>query len=79
MHSLVRCNLAEYIIVSSNIHNTKDNYFKLKKSQANLIIPQNQYVNKCVNNWNLLKDNIVSFLNKYTAFKNVYYYLKNLF
>ena len=32
LHSLVICNLYEFIMVSSNIHNTSGNCFKLKKN-----------------------------------------------
>ena len=31
LHSLVKYNLSEFITVSSNIHNTRSNYCKLKK------------------------------------------------
>ena len=58
-HCLVKCNLSEFIMVSSNIHNTKGNCFKLRKTQAHLIIRLNHFVIRWVNNWNLLSYNIV--------------------
>ena len=59
LHSLVKYNISEYVMVSSNIRNTRGNYFKLKKKLVNLIICLNHFVVRCVNNWNLLNDNIV--------------------
>ena len=58
LRSIVKCNLSELITVPSNIHNTRGNAFKLKKTFSHLIIRLNHFVIRCVNNWNLLNDNI---------------------
>ena len=59
IHNLVKCNLNEYTLLYSNVHNTRGNCFKLNKTHYNLIISQNHFVNRYVNNWNLLRDNIL--------------------
>ena len=59
LHSPVKFNLSEFITVSSNIHNSRGNCFKLKKAHAYLIIRLNHFVIRCVYNWNLLNNNIV--------------------
>ena len=68
LHNLVKCNLSEFILVSSNIHNTKGNCFKLKKTHAHLIIRLNHFVIRCVNNWNILNYNIL-YSYSFTVFK----------
>ena len=52
LHSLIKCNLSEFITVSSKNHNTRGNCFKLKTTRAHLIIRLNHFVIRCVNNWN---------------------------
>ena len=59
LHNFVKYNLSEYILLYPNAHNTRDNCFKLTKTHSFLIIRKNHFVNRCVNNWNLLSDNIV--------------------
>ena len=69
LHSLVRCNLSEFIVVSSSIYNNIGNCFKFKKkAYAHLIKRLNHFVIRCVNNWNLLNNNIVSSYS-FTKFK----------
>ena len=44
LHCLIKWNLSEFITVSTNIHNTRGNCFKLKKIHAHLIIRLNHFV-----------------------------------
>ena len=55
LHSPVKFNLSDFITVPSNIHNTRGNCFKLKKTHPHLIIRFNHFVIRCVNNWNLYR------------------------
>ena len=59
LHGCVKYNLLDYGNVSNCIHNTRGNLLKLNKSLAKLIMRQNHFVIKCINNWNYLSNNIV--------------------
>ena len=59
LHGCVKCNLLNYLNVSTGIHNNRGNIFKLNKSNAKLIMRQNNFVTRCINNWNSLSNNIV--------------------
>ena len=64
--------------VSSNIHKTRSNCFKLKKTHGHLIIRLNHFVIRCANNCNLLNNNIVCFHIILKCLRNVYCHLINL-
>ena len=59
LHSCVKCNLLDYVYVSTGVHNIRGNLFKLNKSHTKLIVRQNHFVIRCINNWNSLSNNIV--------------------
>ena len=59
LHGIVNSNLSKYVEAFTFIHNTRGNLFKLKKTEGKLLIHQNHFVNKCVNNCTLLNDSIV--------------------
>ena len=59
LHDCVKCNLLDYVNVSTGVHNTRGNLFKLNKSHVKLIMRQNHFVIRFINNWNSLSNNIV--------------------
>ena len=59
LHGCVKCNLLDYFNVSTCVHNTKGNLFKQNKSHAKLIMRQNHFVIRFINNLNSLSNNIV--------------------
>ena len=59
LHGCVKYNLLDYVNVSTGVHITRGNLFKLNKSHAKLIMRQNHFVIRCINNWNSLSNNIV--------------------
>ena len=48
-HGCVKCNLLDYLNVSTGEHNTRGNLFKLNKSHAQLKMRQNYFVIKRLN------------------------------
>ena len=59
LHGCVKCNLLDYVEISTDVRNTKENLFKLNKSHAKVIMQQTHFIIRCINNWNSLRNNIV--------------------
>ena len=59
LHYCVKYNLLDHVNVSTGVHNTRGNLFKLNKSHAKLIMRQNHFVIRFINNWYSLSNNIV--------------------
>ena len=57
------------INVSTGVHNTSGDLFTLSESHAKLIMRQNYFVIKCINNWNTFSSDIVCASNC-AVFKN---------
>ena len=47
---MVVCNLLCYVEFSTGVDNTRGNLYKLNKTPAKLIMRQNHYVLRCINN-----------------------------
>ena len=59
LRGCVKFNLLDYINVFTGVNNTRGYLFKIYKSYAKLIIRQNHFVIRYINNWNSLSNNIV--------------------
>ena len=68
LHGCVKCNLLDYVNVSTSVHNTRGNLFKLNKSHVKLIMRQNHFIIRCINKWNSLSNNIV-YTSTYAVFE----------
>ena len=68
LHGCVKCNLLDYVNVSTSVHNTRGNLFKLNKSHVKLIMRQNNFIIRCINKWNSLSNNIV-YTSTYVVFE----------
>ena len=69
LHNLVKCNLSDYITVLQIFIILHRSYcLKFTKTHTNMVIRLFLFVLGCVNNWNLLNDNIVC-ASSFTLFK----------
>ena len=60
--------MLDNVNVSTGVHNTRGNLFKQNESHAKLIMRQNHFVIRWINNWNSLNNNFVCALT-YAVFK----------
>ena len=76
LNGIIKCNLIEYVKISDNMHNTRGNSKKLEKPYAKLLIRNNHFVVRCVNNWNSLTNDIVC-AKSYNLFRKYVYMFNN--
>ena len=76
LNGIIKCNLIEYVKISDNMHNTRGNSKKLEKPYAKLLIRNNHFVVRCVNNWNSLTSDIVC-AKSYNLFRKYVYMFNN--
>ena len=48
LHGCVKCNLLDYVNISTRVHSIRRNLFKLNNLQAKLIMRHNQSIIRCV-------------------------------